>query len=341
MQSNLLRLFFSSALCLGSVSAFAVGAPSEKAPFNKVEQVNEKTVGGQVLDENGEPVIGATVTVKGTKTAVVTDIDGKFSFKVPAGSTLVVTYLGYADKEVAATGTGMTINMAQDEKTLDEVVVTALGIKRSEKALSYNVQQLGNEDLTTVKSTNFMNSLAGKVAGVNINASSAGMGGATRVVMRGPKSINQSNSALYVVDGVPINNRNNGVAESIYASQPGGEGIADINSGIGLDFFQGDRMLKGLVSGGRKGTAGFGLGNDIDQFRIRNGRLFNDDGTVQMFTALGGKINATCLCRFINSGKNSSGNIEVRIAADLISAYLGGRAADYKNLSFVELCFFT
>ena len=229
MQSNLLRLFFSSALCLGSVSAFAVGAPSEKAPFNKVEQANEKTVGGQVLDENGEPVIGATVTVKGTKTAVVTDIDGKFSFKVPAGSTLVVTYLGYADKEVAATGTGMTINMAQDEKTLDEVVVTALGIKRSEKALSYNVQQLGNEDLTTVKSTNFMNSLAGKVAGVNINASSAGMGGATRVVMRGPKSINQSNSALYVVDGVPINNRNNGTAEGIYASQPGGEGIADIN----------------------------------------------------------------------------------------------------------------
>lgn len=195
-------------MCLGSVSAFVVGAPSEKAPFNKVEQANEKTVGGQVLDENGEPVIGATVTVKGTKTAVVTDIDGKFSFKVPAGSTLVVTYLGYADKEVAATGTGMTINMAQDEKTLDEVVVTALGIKRSEKALSYNVQQLGNEDLTTVKSTNFMNSLAGKVAGVNINASSAGMGGATRVVMRGPKSINQSNSALYVVDGVPINNRN-------------------------------------------------------------------------------------------------------------------------------------
>lgn len=83
------------------------------------------------------------------------------------------------------------------------------------------------------------------------------------------------------------------------------EGIADINSGIGLDFFQGDRMLKGLVGGGCKGTAGFGLGNDIDKFRIRNGRLFNDDGTVQMFTALGGKINAACLCRFINSGKTA------------------------------------
>lgn len=229
MQSNLLRLFFSSALCVGCVSAYATETPSVAKPFAKVEQANEKTVGGQVLDENGEPVIGATVKVKGTQTAVVTDVDGKFSLKVPAGSTLVITYLGYADKEVAATGTGMTINIAQDEKTLEEVVVTALGIKRSEKALSYNVQQLGNEELTTVKSTNFMNSLAGKVAGVNINASSAGMGGATRVVMRGPKSINQSNAALYVVDGVPINNRNDGAVESIYSTQPGGEGIADLN----------------------------------------------------------------------------------------------------------------
>ena len=229
MQSNLLRLFFSSALCVGCVTAYAAQTPGVAKPFAKVEQANEKTVGGQVLDENGEPVIGATVTVKGTKTAVVTDVDGKFSLKVPAGSTLVITYLGYADKVVAATGTDMTINIAQDEKTLEEVVVTALGIKRSEKALSYNVQQLGNEELTTVKSTNFMNSLAGKVAGVNINASSAGMGGATRVVMRGPKSINQSNAALYVIDGVPINNRNNGAVESIYSTQPGGEGIADLN----------------------------------------------------------------------------------------------------------------
>ncbi len=229
MQSNLLRLFFSSALYMGCVTAYAGQTPGVAKPFAKVEQANEKTVGGQVLDENGEPVIGATVTVKGTKTAVVTDVDGKFSLKVPTGSTLVITYLGYADKVVAATGTGMTINIAQDEKTLEEVVVTALGIKRSEKALSYNVQQLGNEELTTVKSTNFMNSLAGKVAGVNINASSAGMGGATRVVMRGPKSINQSNAALYVIDGVPINNRNNGSVESIYSTQPGGEGIADLN----------------------------------------------------------------------------------------------------------------
>ena len=333
MQSNLLRLFFSSALCLGSVSAFAVGAPSEKAPFNKVEQANEKTVGGQVLDENGEPVIGATVTVKGTKTAVVTDIDGKFSFKVPAGSTLVVTYLGYADKEVAATGTGMTINMAQDEKTLDEVVVTALGIKRSEKALSYNVQQLGNEDLTTVKSTNFMNSLAGKVAGVNINASSAGMGGATRVVMRGPKSINQSNSALYVVDGVPINNRNNGTAEGIYASQPGGEGIADINpediesisvlSGPAAAALYGSAAAQGVImittKKGKEGRVSVVVSNSTqfsDVFKMPEfqNEYANRPGEVRSWGEKGGsEFTGFDPENFFNTGTNIQNNVSLTV----------------------------
>ena len=230
MQLNLLRLLFSSALCMGVTATYAEAVEqTSPQPVMKVAQAGEKTVGGQVLDETGQPVIGATITVKGSKLATVTDIDGNFTMKVPAGAVLVVSYIGYADKEVAATGTDMRISLAQDEKVLEEVVVTALGIKRSEKALSYNVQQIGNEDLTTVKSTNFMNSLSGKVAGVNINASSAGMGGATRVVMRGPKSINQSNQALYVIDGVPINNRNNGSSEGIFVDQPGGEGIADVN----------------------------------------------------------------------------------------------------------------
>ncbi len=114
-------------------------------------------------------------------------------------------------------------------EALDELVFTALGIKRSEKALSYNVQKVDSESVTTVKNANFMNSLSGKIAGVNINASASGMGGATRVVMRGPKSINQSNSALYVIDGVPINNTNSGTAEGIFATQPGSEGISDLN----------------------------------------------------------------------------------------------------------------
>ena len=122
--------------------------------------------------------------------------------------------------------------MEDGAQELGEVVVTALGIKRSEKALSYNVQKVGNDAVTTVKSANFMNSLSGKVAGVNINASAAGMGGAARVVMRGPKSISQSNQALYVIDGIPVTGRSQGELKGdamMYANQPGTESIADVN----------------------------------------------------------------------------------------------------------------
>lgn len=227
-KTNLLKLCLTIALFVG-LSATAAASTAATSPRADMVQQDDKTVSGQVLDELGEPVMGATVTVKGTKTAAITDIDGRFTLKAPAGSRLVVSYLGYTDKEVEAAGTDMTISLKESQYQLGEVVVTALGIKRSEKALSYNVQKVGGESLTNVKSTNFMSSLAGKVAGVNINASSAGMGGATRVVMRGPKSINQSNQALYVIDGVPINNRNDGATSGIFVDQPGGEGIADIN----------------------------------------------------------------------------------------------------------------
>lgn len=199
-------------------------------PRRVVQNGKNKIVKGTVLDENGEPIIGATIKVKDSKTATVTDLDGNFSFEVQDGSPLVISYLGYSDKEITSYGDNLVVNLAQNEKQLDEVVVTALGIKRSEKALSYNVQQVKGDELTKVKSTNFMNSLAGKVAGITINASSVGAGGATKVVMRGPKSITQSNSALYVIDGVPVSNTSNGSLDnSIYSNQPGSEGIADIN----------------------------------------------------------------------------------------------------------------
>ena len=111
----------------------------------------------------------------------------------------------------------LKVTLGEDTQVLDEVVVTALGIKRATKALSYNVQEVKGDELTTVKSANFMNSLAGKVAGVNINASSSGVGGATRVIMRGTKSISSDNNALYVIDGVPIFNTNKGDTNGQYS----------------------------------------------------------------------------------------------------------------------------
>ncbi len=217
-----------------------VGYAADKAPASPAGSANRLTeslaqdangvVKGTVVDKQGEPLIGVSVKVVGTKEVTVTDIDGNFTIKARPGQELELSYMGYAPLKAKAKVGQMDLTMQEDTQVLSDVVVTALGIKRSEKALSYNVQKMGGENLNEVKNANFMNSLSGKVAGVNINASSAGMGGATRVVMRGPKSISQSNQALYVIDGVPINNRNNGSeSSSIYASQPGGEGISDIN----------------------------------------------------------------------------------------------------------------
>ena len=192
-----------------------------------------KSISGVVLDAtNHEPVIGASVLVKGVPgQGASTDINGKFTLKnVKAGAVLVLSSIGYAKKEVpVGNQTELKIELASEDNQLESVVVTALGIKRSQKALSYNVQEVKNDALTTVKDANFMNSLNGKVAGVNINASSSGIGGATRVVMRGPKSMNQSNQALYVIDGIPIINTNGGETGGRYSAQPKGEGISDIN----------------------------------------------------------------------------------------------------------------
>ena len=170
---------------------------------------------------------------KGSTTGAVTDLDGNYKITTKTATpVLVFSYVGYQTKETHATENIVNIVLEDGAQELGEVVVTALGIKRSEKALSYNVQKVGNDAVTTVKSAKFMNSLSGKVAGVNINASSAGMGGAARVVMRGPKSISQSNQALYVIDGIPVTGRSQGELKGdamMYANQPGTESIADVN----------------------------------------------------------------------------------------------------------------
>ena len=187
------------------------------------------TVSGIVKDENGLPIIGATVKVRGAQMGVVTDIDGKFSLKTSVGSVLSVSYIGYKTQDIKVQeGGSLNIKLEPESKQLNEVVVTALGIKRSQKALSYNVQQVTSDELIRNKDANFINSLAGKVAGVNINTSSAGVGGASKVVMRGAKAIEQSSNALYVIDGVPMFNLGQEGGKG-FESSGTTEAIADIN----------------------------------------------------------------------------------------------------------------
>ncbi len=193
-------------------------------------QMGGGKISGIVTDEAG-PVIGAAVIIKGSQDGVLTGLDGDYKLSgLKINDIVVVSILGYETAEIVYTGQ-KTINFSLTASTeaLDEVVVTALGIKRSEKALTYNVQQVGGEELQTVKSTNFMNALAGKAAGVQINSSASGPGGAVKVVMRGAKSITQNNNALYVIDGVPMYNRPVSGGDGSYTTQPGSEAIADIN----------------------------------------------------------------------------------------------------------------
>ena len=187
-------------------------------------------VKGQVTDENGESLPGVTVRVKGSKNATATDIDGNYSLNVRSNDILEFSYVGFATREFKASDVTSTTVLSESSKQLGEVVVTALGIKREEKALSYNVQQVKSEELTRNKDANFVNSLNGKVAGVSITKSASGVGGATRVIMRGAKSIEGSNNVLYVIDGIPLFNFNGGSDSGVLGEgRVSSEGIADFN----------------------------------------------------------------------------------------------------------------
>ena len=190
-------------------------------------------VTGTVKGNDGMPLPSVSVVVKGTTRGVSTDFDGKYEIQVQANEVLEFSSLGYASqqKKVAGNKSSLVLNIVlmEEAQQLTEMVVTALGIKREQKALSYNVQQVNSEELTKVKDANFVNALAGKVAGVTINRSSSGVGGAARVVMRGAKSIEKSNNALYVVDGVPMISLTATQGKDRFQSSGSTESIADIN----------------------------------------------------------------------------------------------------------------
>jgi TonB-linked SusC/RagA family outer membrane protein len=201
----------------------------------------EKTISGTVSDGSGLPLPGATVLVKGTTSGTSTDFDGKYSLKADTGNTLVFSFVGYTTKEVVV-GTSNTINvtLTEDAQALEEVVVTALGIKRDEKALGYSVQGIKGEGLTEARESNISNALSGKIAGVQVTGTSGSVGASSRIVLRGNSSITGNNEPLYVVDGVPIDNRSFGNAGS-----GGGvdlpNGAADINP----DDIESVTVLKG------------------------------------------------------------------------------------------------
>jgi TonB-linked SusC/RagA family outer membrane protein len=198
--------------------------------LNPLEAFREIT--GLVKDSSGNALGGATIAIKGTKKQVVSNADGRFSINAVDGDILVISFVGYESKEILINGgqTQVDITLQETTQEIEKIVVTALGIKRAEKALTYHVQEFKGEEVTRNKDANFVNALTGKIAGITINSSSSGIGGATRVVMRGTKSISGNNNALYVIDGIPIPNANGGTGSTgPFQGAVTGEGISSIN----------------------------------------------------------------------------------------------------------------
>ena len=219
-------------LLLGVLLAGTVSVHAEVARQLSLTVRQGIAVSGVITDADGITLPGVNVLIKGTATGTVTDLDGKFSIQVHGeDAVLVFSFVGFNTREfTVGNRTVIDVMLEENSQQLEEVVVTALGIKRSQKALSYNVQEVKGDELTAVKSANFINALSGKVAGVQINSSAAGPGSAVKVVMRGAKSLSKNNNALYVIDGIPMYNSNSGNnGEGYYSSQPGSEGAADIN----------------------------------------------------------------------------------------------------------------
>ena len=204
----------------------------------------QKTVSGQVTDQQGIPLPGVNVIVQGTQNGTQTDFDGNYSISANEGQTLLFTYLGLKDV-LRNIETSNTINVQMEEGTqlLDEIVVTALGISREKKSLGYATQAVAGEELTQSRQSNALSALSGRVAGVQISSASGNLGGSTRILLRGAGSITQNNRPLIVVDGIPLDNSN----FNTRGTQTGGGGydFGDTGFDINPDDIETMNVLKG------------------------------------------------------------------------------------------------
>ncbi len=240
-----LRMLLSVVLC-----TIAIGAWSQT-----------RTVSGKITDRSGDAVIGASVIETGTRNGAITDADGMYSLRVKDGATIEVSCIGYVTQSIPVSGRSViNVQLDEDAIALEETVVTALGIKRSEKALGYSVSKVGDESLAVAKSANVMNSLSGKVSGMNVRAASNDPGSTVIVNIRGQRSIAGNNEPLIVLDGVPVNNTvkntTNNYGESNRKIVDYGNSIADLNN----DDIESVSILKGAAAAALYGSrAGNGV----------------------------------------------------------------------------------
>ena len=237
-------------------------------------------ISGTVKDSKGDPLPGATVRIKGSGAGVSTDINGRFTLSVPANAVLVISYAGFDTKEVPVDGKiNLEVILSEDTKLLNEVVVTALGVKKERRALGYSVTQVAGESLTQARENNVANSLVGKVAGLDVSSTAGGAGAASSILIRGVSSLGQTSQPLYVINGVPMentpvglhNNNPNGNSGSQWDNAPDlGDAVGNLNP----DDIESISVLKGAAASalyGSRAKAGVilittksGKGNSID-----------------------------------------------------------------------------
>lgn len=191
-----------------------------------------QSVSGTITETDGKAVQGATVAVKGTNNATSTNASGRYSIDAGSNATLVISSVGFLSQEIAVSGrTTIDVSLASDARNLNEVVVTALGIRRQAKSLGYATTTVKPEELTVNRSPNIMNALQGKVAGVNISGLGTGPGGTSKIRIRGQSSITGQNNPLIVINGVPIDNTNFGT--NPVASGSNSDGSVGVRGGGG------------------------------------------------------------------------------------------------------------
>jgi len=190
----------------------------------------QRTISGRVTSsEDGSSIPGATVLVKGTTIGAITDVDGKYTLAVPADkNVLLVSFVGMKTQEITLGESNvLDVVLNPDVLMLEDVVITALGIQREKKALGYSVQDVSGDEITKVRENNVINSLSGRVAGVQVTNTSGAVGASSRIVLRGVNSLTGNNQPLFVVDGVPINNSDFGSTGTDGVNR--GSGAMDLN----------------------------------------------------------------------------------------------------------------
>ncbi|PVH24536.1 SusC/RagA family TonB-linked outer membrane protein [Sphingobacterium corticibacter] len=235
--------------------------------YDEVSAVqNQQTVRGTIIDATTkEPILGVTVGVKGSTGGAQTDAEGRFSLQASKGQVLIVSFIGYEKKEVTVGDDAtLTISLVSAENQLDNIVVTALGIKREKKSLGYSTTTVKGDEFTTARDPNLGNALSGKVAGVSVAGNSTGVGGSSRVVIRGAASMTGNNQPLYVVDGIPLSNKNQGSA-----GQYGGMDMGDGMNAINADDIESIQVLKGAAASALYGFRG---GNGVIMITTKSGK---------------------------------------------------------------------